>query len=241
MPDEASSLICAKGRLTAAIELTAYKFVVSNNTSGYTFLRRTAPPQGRISVQKILSLGVIELCYFVWVDVMSSTLLGTTPLLHYDTTIDASEKLCSKNLMEYFNGCPQEFISWFASISAMRLTTKQYNSHSPQIDCRPIESAIQEWGPVIDQTDLSRDAITRLAVIEGWRHAHLIYLNMGVGGVTSMDPKVQSSVKQIIQLSHVVKGPKLYERHMFAPAILGLFRLELAHIWSRSARASYKF
>ncbi|KAF8702099.1 hypothetical protein RHS03_06448, partial [Rhizoctonia solani] len=171
---------------------------------------------------------------------MSSTLLGTTPLLHYDTTIDASEKLRSKNLMEYFNGCPQEFIAWLASISAMRSTTKQYNSHSPQIDCRPVESAIQEWGPVIDQTDLSRDAITRLAGIEGWRHAHLIYLNMvsgetktitavfinalllnqGVGGVTSMDPKVQSSVKQIIQLSHLVKGQKLYERHMFAPAIL---------------------
>ncbi|KAF8748472.1 hypothetical protein RHS01_10804 [Rhizoctonia solani] len=162
----------------------------------------------------------MELCYFVWIDVMSSALLGTTPLLHYDTTIDASEKLRPKNLMEYFNGCPQEFISWFASISAMRSTAKQHNSHSPQIDCLPVESAIQEWGPVIDQTDLSRDAITRLAVIEGWRHALLIYLNMGVGGVTSMDPKVQSSVKQIIRLSHVVKGQKLYERHMFAPAIL---------------------
>ncbi|KDN42556.1 hypothetical protein RSAG8_06699, partial [Rhizoctonia solani AG-8 WAC10335] len=114
-PEEGSSLACKKGRLTAAIEvshsnqsrprlilsqLTGYKFFLSNNVSGYYFLRGLAPlvmriaylypqiwtRQGKISTQKMLDLGVLELCTFIWTDTMSSALLGTVPLLGYDTS-----------------------------------------------------------------------------------------------------------------------------------------------------------
>ncbi|CAE6390607.1 unnamed protein product [Rhizoctonia solani] len=231
-PDEGSSLICTQGRLVAAIELTAYKFFISNNASGYAFLKMTTPlvtrvachypqiwtQQGRISTQRLLSLGSMELCSFVWMDAMSSTLFGTTPLLCYDPCIQ--ENSYSRHPMEWMHGCPQVFVGWFVKLSVARSDTKQRGSTSPQIDWKIAEKEIQGWEPIINKTNLSKDSITRLAVVEGWRHALLIHLYMGAYGVTSMDPRVQSSVKQIVRLSQVAKDQTTYERHLFAPAIL---------------------
>ncbi|KAH7323336.1 fungal-specific transcription factor domain-containing protein [Rhizoctonia solani] len=231
-PEEGSSLICTKGRLTAAIELTAYKIFISNSASGYSFLRRAVPlatrvaynyPQiwtkrGKISTQELLSLDVVELCSFLWMDTMTSTLLGTTPLLCYDTA--PRDKLRLRHAIEWVNGCPQEFISWFARLNAARSTTTRHGNNPLLTDWERVEKEIHEWEPLIDRTGSSRDNITRLAVIEGWRNALLIYLYVGICGVTSVDPRVQFSVKQIIRLSQVAKLEVTYERHLFGPAIL---------------------
>ncbi|CAE6455546.1 unnamed protein product [Rhizoctonia solani] len=231
-PEEGWGLACAKGRLTVAIELTAYKFFISNNTSGYAFLRRLVPlvtrvaynypqiwtKQGRVSVQKILQLGVIELCSFLWMDTMTSTLLGTTPFLCYDTS--THEKLHSRYPLDWMNGCPQEFIGWFAKINTIRSTTTGRRSDSTLINWETVEKEIYGWKPIIDRADISRDSVTRLAVVEGWRNALLIYLYVGVCGLTSADRRVQIAVKQIIRLSQIVKHRATYERHLFGPAIL---------------------
>ncbi|CAE6519340.1 unnamed protein product [Rhizoctonia solani] len=229
-PEEGSSLLCTKGRLTVAIELTAYKIFISNTALGYSFLRRAVPlatrvaysypqiwtKQGKISTQKLLSLDVMELCSFLWMDTMTSTLLGTTPLLCYDTA--SRGKLRLRHAIEWMNGCPQEFISWFARLNIARSTTRDGNN--PLLtDWKMIEKEIREWEPLIDKTGFSRDTVTRLAVIEGWRNALLIYLYVGVCGMTSVDHRVQSAVKQILRLSQVAKLEVTYERHIFGPAI----------------------
>lgn len=62
--------------------------------------------------------------------------------------------------------------------------------------------------------------MARLAVHESWRHALLIYLYMGVCGVNSADPRVESSVTQIVQLINVVKHKDSFDRHLFVPCLL---------------------
>ncbi|KAG8748934.1 hypothetical protein FRC11_011732 [Ceratobasidium sp. 423] len=229
-PEEGSSLICTRGRLTAAIELTGYKFFISNNTSGYAFLQRMAPlvnrvvyhyphiwtKQGKISMQKMLDQGVLEFCSFILIDTMSSTLFGTAPLLCYDTSVCDKSNL--KQPLEWMNGCPQEFIVWFSRLNNLR-ATKQRGGNTLPSSWETIEKDIQALEPTIDKTEFSRDNIARLAVMEGWKTALLIYLYVGIYGVTSADPRVQAAVKQIIRLFQPVEHRAAFKRHLLAPAI----------------------
>ncbi|KAH7322342.1 hypothetical protein B0J17DRAFT_723507 [Rhizoctonia solani] len=228
-PEEGSGLICTRGRLTAAIELTGYKFFLSNNISGYSFLKRTVPlvtrvasyypqiwtKQGKIFTQKVLDLGVLELCYFVWADTMASTLLGTSPLLRYDSSI--CEGSNPKNHLEWMNGSPQEFIVWFSRLNDLR-ASKQRNGGEILVDWEKIEKDIQALETAVDRTECSSDNVARLAVVCGWKNALLIYLYVGVYGVNSSDSRVQSAVKQVIQLA-LVQHRTAFKRHLLAPAI----------------------
>ncbi|CAE6439411.1 unnamed protein product [Rhizoctonia solani] len=229
-PEEGSSLICTRGRLTAAIELTAYKFFLSNNVSGYSFLSMIAPlvmriayfypqiwtKQGKISTHKMLDLGILELCSFVWVDTMSSTLLGTVPLLGYDASI--CKKTNTGSLMEWMNGCPRELILWFSRLNILR-GSKQHHRGKLPTEWENIEADIKKFEPVVDKTECSRDNVARLAVVEGWKTALLIYLYIGLHGVPSSDRRVQSAVKQIIGLVQFVQHRAAFKRHLLAPAI----------------------
>ncbi|CAE7071824.1 unnamed protein product [Rhizoctonia solani] len=229
-PEEGSSLICARGRLTAAVELTGYKFFLSNNASGYSFLKRMVPlvmriayfypqiwtQQGTISTQKMLDLGILELCAFIWTDTMSSTLLGTVPLLGYDMSI--WEKSNTRNYMEWMNGCPRELLLWFSRLNALRTNNRRSGDGMPA-SWDMIEKDIQALEPVVDTTECSRDNVARLAVVEGWKTALLIYFYIGLYGITSCDPRVQSAVKQIIRLARFVQHRTAFKRHLLAPTI----------------------
>ncbi|CAE6388241.1 unnamed protein product [Rhizoctonia solani] len=231
-PEEGSSPVCAKGRLITAIELTSYKFVVSNSASGYSFLKMAVPltirvayeypqvwtKQGKISIHRILNDTTLpSFCAFLWMDTMASTFLGTTPLLCYDTSI--CEKSRSRHPMEWMNGCPREFIGWFGKLNEIRLNITRHGSCLIPIDWESMEKEIQAWKPVMDGVNFSRKNIARLAAVEGWRYAILIYLYVGICGVTTADHRVQSAVGQIIRLSHIMKQEAMYERHLFGPAI----------------------
>jgi hypothetical protein len=113
---------------------------------------------------------------FVWTDTISSTLFGTTPLLHYNIDTFVKQKTRSRHPIEWLNGCPQEFIIWFAKLNSARSSIKQHGNHSPHIDWEVVEKEIREWEAIVDNTDLSKNTVTRLAVLEAWRQALLIYL-----------------------------------------------------------------
>ncbi|CUA67097.1 hypothetical protein RSOLAG22IIIB_13242 [Rhizoctonia solani] len=72
---------------------------------------------------------------------------------------------------------------------------------------------------VPDETDTkaadSAQAVIRLAVRESWRHAALIYLYLAMCGARSDDPRIQSSVRQVIKLIDDIRPDNSYTTFFF--------------------------
>ncbi|KAH7338124.1 hypothetical protein B0J17DRAFT_717773 [Rhizoctonia solani] len=123
---------------------------------------------------------------------------GLPHQVEYDTTIYSRPNLSP---IQWTYGAPIEFQAVLADISACR-------DQSPTArDWRNIEQWLLTWQSLPGEHSFTESwmMIAWYAVQESWRLALLIYLYMAVCDIPSDDPRIQSHVKQILQVVGTVK------------------------------------
>ncbi|KDN38489.1 hypothetical protein RSAG8_09474, partial [Rhizoctonia solani AG-8 WAC10335] len=166
-----------------------------------------------IPLTRALSSTRGEINRFACTDVMTALALGLPTLAVYDTSLDELD-MPSFHAMEYVHGCPTEFLITLMEIHNWRL------EHPDDMCARQQWQAIEERIMRLrqaDETDAadSAQAVIRLAVRESWRHATLIYLYLAMCGARSDDPRIQSSVRQVIKLIDNVRPDTSYTTFFF--------------------------
>ncbi|CAE6365728.1 unnamed protein product [Rhizoctonia solani] len=210
-------------QLMIRIELAFLKFAIVDNTSGYSMLRRALPkflqfvaanpdlyieaPKGNLVVSFSRTLGAPhhELRRFVTYDTVAAFLLGVPPLAEYGYNDRRDSEITG---FDWVHGIPAEFIEIIAQINSRRA-----ESPATVDDPETLERRIWAWqshGTVPDKsTDSKETNMTRAQVQEGWRHALLIYVYMGICGVSSEDPRVQAAVRHIFSLAEVIGNSRV--------------------------------
>jgi hypothetical protein len=117
-----------------------------------------------------------ELCRFVFMDALSALLLGMPPLVEYDTSSPAIET-DPTHTPERVHGCPAALI---ITVVKIRICRSRVPRNLSRDMLKEIEADIWGWYPKCDygKLDNSWQLVARLAILEGWRHAALIYLYM---------------------------------------------------------------
>ncbi|CAE6528947.1 unnamed protein product [Rhizoctonia solani] len=181
-----------------------------------------------IPLSRALSSTRGEINRFACTDVMAALALGLPTLAAYDTSLDGLDTP-SFHAMEYVHGCPTEFLITLVDIHNWRLqhpddmcNRQQWLAIEERImkqQWLAIEERIMKFRQVADETDTkaadSAQAVIRLAVRESWRHAALIYLYLVMCGARSDDPRIQSSVHQVIKLIDNIRPNTSYTTFFF--------------------------
>ncbi|CAE6455510.1 unnamed protein product [Rhizoctonia solani] len=228
--------------LSGGLELVFLDFMTSNTRTGYqlfkrltpTFLRATQTLPSFCSSQKISLAEAFlapqfEIGRFVFMDAVSSLIFGVPPLIDYDTTmpfirpeLDCNGYPGCIHPTEWIHGSPLELTSLIVKISLWRAKNQGVES-APEESWKPLEAEAWAWAPRVSSPVSVNDPsqmVVRMAVQEGWRHAGLIYLYMGMCGCTSDDPRVQTSVGQIIQLLRILQPDLTTRSHYFIPCLV---------------------
>ncbi|CAE6465843.1 unnamed protein product [Rhizoctonia solani] len=169
-----------------------------------------------IPLARALSSTRGEINRFACTDVMAALALGLPTLVAYDTSSDGLDTL-SFHAMEYVHGCPTEFLITLVEIHNWGLQNPEGTCDQGQ--WQAIEERITKLRQVSDETDAraadSTQTIIRFAVRESWRHATLIYLYLVMCGARSDDPRIQSSVRQVIKLIDNIRPDTSYTTFFF--------------------------
>jgi hypothetical protein len=137
------------------------------------------PNLAGVSLAHALVSPQFELTRFVFMDAISSLALGFPPLIEYDTShppIRAQEV----HPMEWVHGCPAELVAAIIKINIWRAHNQAGGGEDMDRVSGEIEAAAWAWRPRYDYGPErnSWKVVARLAILEGWRHATLIYLYM---------------------------------------------------------------
>ncbi|KAF8606104.1 hypothetical protein BDV93DRAFT_520961 [Ceratobasidium sp. AG-I] len=142
--------------------------------------------------------------------------LGTPSLVQYDASDYPIVPVVVRPL-EWVHGIPEELIVNLVQINSWRASNPGIPNANDWLE---LELRALAWIPRTTELmgeDLSEDSykvVSRMAVQETWRHTVLIYIYMGMCLVDSHDPRVQHSVRQILQLMDVLSGSQL-DVHLF--------------------------
>ncbi|KAF8752502.1 GAL4-like Zn(II)2Cys6 (or C6 zinc) binuclear cluster DNA-binding domain [Rhizoctonia solani] len=205
-------------RLMAHLELATTKFNLVNTTSGYQLLRNALPKflqlaaadtnliveqldgSLTISFPRTLRAPRIELIRFVMHDAMLSFLLGLPPLVEYGYDCEYDSKYSG---YEWSYGIPVALLQIVTQVSSYRA-----GSRASIEDWKTLEMRVLNWKSQysIMQGTSATESVTRKRVVvqEGWRHVTLIYIYMGMCGVSSHDTRIQASVGRILQLGELL-------------------------------------
>ncbi|KAG8750936.1 hypothetical protein FRC12_012688 [Ceratobasidium sp. 428] len=226
-----------KERLSGVLDLSFLWYLTSNIKLGYNLLRLTAPvfmqvacadptlwprdpSSNGISLAHALLPPRGEISRFIFMDSISSFTFGVPPLVEYDTSHPMIEGQDSRAI-GWIHGCPSRFMLLVVKINQWRAQHPNscMEGSSPW---KEIEEDAWAYRPSCgyDPGSDSGRHVLRVAVQEGWRHAVLIYLYMGMCGVTSHDPRVQSSVQQISNSYNITKMQSATGMHLLAPVLL---------------------
>ncbi|KAF8688486.1 hypothetical protein RHS03_09573, partial [Rhizoctonia solani] len=213
-----SSLSDLADRLMAQLELTYLGFIAAGSTLGYQLLQKALPgflrlvaadpnlvaeqPDGGllVSFPRAFGTSLQEIKRFIIYDMATGFLLGVPPLLEYDYYGKCDPV---SHGSEWIHGVPAPLVEIISQINSWRAGFKV-----PLDDWRVLESRVMAWEvqPLPTEDGDSRMNVARLAIQEGWRHVVLIYIYMGICGVSSHYSRVQASIAQIIQLEGIVAG-----------------------------------
>ncbi|CUA73538.1 Transmembrane protein 184 homolog DDB_G0276041 [Dictyostelium discoideum] [Rhizoctonia solani] len=222
-------------KLTGLIELSISQSIVFGTAAGYNSFRLALPTflrlisddptllveQGRngllcISLPAVLISHHGELGRFVFQDIMCSLVLGLPTLAEYDSTgfpIVPGSDLAPDGI-HGVHGVPMEMIVNISEVHNWRAQRKV--ADWTELEMR---TWTWTWSQRDIQSEESAVMVHRVAIQEAWRHATLIYIYMGMCGVTSDDRRVQASVNQIVKLMGVV-GNTLMDVHFSALTIV---------------------
>ncbi|CAE6407658.1 C6 transcription factor, putative [Rhizoctonia solani] len=229
----ASPLDDLPDRLSAQLELMYLTFLTVDIASGYirlqkvlsNFLRLVATdptlyiehPNGNlvVSLPRTLSAPHNEFKRFLMSDNATALLLGVPPLVEYGYDGECDPV---SHAIEWIHGVPVIFSQAVAQVNSWRAGSRVV----PLDDWQALERRVLAWQPrivVLDGEDSGTGNVARLAVQESWRHAVLIYIYMGMCGVSSHDSRVQASTGQIVQLGETV-GNLPIGIHMFPHCVI---------------------
>ncbi|CAE6348192.1 unnamed protein product [Rhizoctonia solani] len=205
-------------RFRAHLELVFLKYSLVDGVSAYTLLRTALPmflsfistesdllidqPNGSLAVSfaNTLRSPRHELARFVGNDVILPFLLGAPPLAEY-----AYERSCDHDQFEWVHGIPISLFQTVSQVNSWRAGSKVFLE-----DWQTLEQRTLAWRSPYDTSDVPfvpESATSEMAAVrEGWRYVVLIYIYMGVCGVSSHDSRVQASVDRIFQLSGTVRS-----------------------------------
>ncbi|KAJ1305584.1 hypothetical protein OPQ81_000582 [Rhizoctonia solani] len=219
--------------LMAQLELAFLKFTIVDNVSGYISLKKALPGFFQlvagdtnlytehsngyliVSFPRTLSSPRHELKRFVLYDTVSSLVLGIPPLVDYGYDEECDP---GSHGLEWVHGIPVALMEIISQINTWRAGSRI----APMDNWQVLERRVLAWQPVGQGSEDSvTGSVARLAVQESWRHVVLIYIYMGVCGVSSHDPRVQASVHRIVQLGETV-ADLLVGIHTFTQCIAGL-------------------
>ncbi|CAE6433684.1 unnamed protein product [Rhizoctonia solani] len=210
--------INAAGRLLTQLEIVFLKFMSIGIISGYIVLQKALPgflsmiaadsdsctehPGGSLVVSFAHTFGAprYEIKRFVMYDIATSLVLGVPPLVEYG--YDSECDLISYGLGQ-LHRIPAPLVEIISQVNSWRGGSRV----TPLDDWRNLERRVLAWQPrpIVSETEGSNTGKTgRLAIHEGWRHVTLIYIYMGMCGVSSHDPRVQSSIARIVKLGEAV-------------------------------------
>ncbi|KAG8704826.1 hypothetical protein FRC09_003309 [Ceratobasidium sp. 395] len=230
---EISSL---RARLSSSLDLSLYSSLIVNNSTGYSMFRKSAPVFVRLATQyphlwtqdSTISLNAalyaqgFDIPRFTFLDTIYALVFGVAPLIHYDMGRPRSMDMDHFRSLEWVLGCPPEAVFALAKINAWRVSQRlEHTATMPKLNqWREIEEQLQAWRLTVEHIDEPSNVVARLAVFEGWRQAALIYLYMGMCGVNSADPRVESSVRQIAQLIGTIQPGVSPEPYMMIPCLI---------------------
>ncbi|CAE6461951.1 unnamed protein product, partial [Rhizoctonia solani] len=222
-------------RLNGLLQLTLVQFIVLGTAVGYAtfrlalsnFLRLVSEDSNLwarrerngllcVSLPKALTSTWIEIRRFIFQDVIYSLILGLPTLAEYDSIgfpiiPGAAGPI---NPLDGVHGVPAEMVISITEVHNWRARLQN-------VDWAVLESRTWawDWTQRNVQSEESDQIIHRAAILEAWRHSTLIYIRMGVGGVTSHDQQVQASVRQIVKLMGLVGDTEL-DVHFSVPSII---------------------
>ncbi|KAG9101788.1 hypothetical protein FRC06_002614 [Ceratobasidium sp. 370] len=228
----------SQDRLTGALEVNLLKLRLSKSPNVYHLLRDSVPvflrlalavmmqqptsrPSPSISLAHILKSTHYELGHFIMLDSLCSMLYALPQVIDYDTSV--APLRFDLHPVEWIHGCPATLQVTLIDINS--LFHRKQAGQEP--DWQPIERHLKSWQPVMltSGDGESWGAIARLAVHESWRHSLLIYLYMAIC-VASDDARVQESVRQIFQLTRIIRRS---EKSFANAHLLGQYIIEYAH------------
>lgn len=194
-----------------------------------------------IAIPKAIQCRDHEIRHFAFHDTVFALALGTLPLINYDTTtpwVDEGKE-CG---LEFVYGVPVGLILQIAKVNSSRATQLIGRAAPHQDEWREIESHIRRWNPSIDRTEGPSNTIVKFVVQECWRQTTLIYLYMVyqtfkildsslmlttifqcMCKVDSADPRVESAVRQVIQLASIMETFHPLKSHLFIPCLVVRF------------------
>ncbi|CAE6528825.1 unnamed protein product [Rhizoctonia solani] len=158
-----------------------------------------------IPLSNILGSEVHEVVYFALIDCTYSMATGLPQQVEYDTTIYASSRSSpqpnSSSSHQWAHSSPTEFQLVLADINACR------DKSTTARDWRDIEQWLLAWQsrPAEHKFTESWMTVAWYAVQESWRLALLVYMYMAVCGISSDDSRIQSRIRQIIQVVGTIK------------------------------------
>ncbi|KAG9121300.1 hypothetical protein FRC07_002785, partial [Ceratobasidium sp. 392] len=170
-----------------------------------------------VSLPRALSTERYEIRRFVFYDIITAFILGLPQLVEYDT--DELSILSERvQPLEWVHGLPVELTANIVQVNAWRTSCPGIPNMNGWVD---LEMRTLAWEPRTReiQGGDSFDVVARLAVQESWRHAVLIYIYMGMCGVSSGDFRVRSSVRQIIRLVDLISSAAI-DVHLIIPCVV---------------------
>ncbi|CAE6521773.1 unnamed protein product [Rhizoctonia solani] len=210
-------------RFAVQLELAFLKFAAVDSALGYDLLRKALPrflqivaadsdlhkelPNRNlvVSFPHTLSAPRYELRRFVLCDAITSFIFGVPPFVDYAYDVECD---AMSHGLEWVHGIPVLILQIVSQINSWRASSRTSGWEA-------LETRILAWEP---SEDSATDA-ARVAVREGWRHIVLIYLYMGLCGVSSDDSRVQASVHRIVQLGETVTNLPIGV-HMFTHCVV---------------------
>ncbi|KAJ1303619.1 hypothetical protein OPQ81_011802 [Rhizoctonia solani] len=221
-------------RLSDILEVLLLKVILFDASTTYQLLCRAMPsflqrvfsdPALKHTQQTSTSVSIAHLlasprfgpAYFMVMDIMASMVYGIPQLVDYDT--DTEPFHLEPHPLEWIDCFPGEFQIMLAKINV-------YRDRGPiGRDWRDIEQGLFSWmsRPKFEPKVLeSWKSIAWMAVQETWRHTLLIYLYLVVCRVSTDDPRVQSSLRQLIQLMGTIRrqDPPVANVQLFAQLLI---------------------
>ncbi|CAE6472890.1 unnamed protein product [Rhizoctonia solani] len=222
-------------RLVAHCRLAVFAFMISNSSVGYKIFRKGVPTflqlaarfpelwksDSTIFLSPTLHTRGYALAKFVVMDTIAALAFGTSPLIHYDATIQKEDYQPHKfQFLEPVYACPVIVLMTFAGVNASRVSQLMGHDGATAGGAEEYESAVRNWKPNLNYADSGPELVVRLAVQESWRQAALIYLYMGMCGANSADSRVEPLVRQVAQLASTVEAGSPLETHLFVPCLI---------------------
>ncbi|KAF8685580.1 hypothetical protein RHS04_00774 [Rhizoctonia solani] len=168
-----------------------------------------------ISLPRMLYALRPELVRFSYYDTISSFLLGVPPLVEYGYNTEHNADPKHENFgYEWVHGIPAVLLQVIAQVNSWRAGSRVPLDHWQALEQRVL-SWTSRYAMLNDSAIAESATCLRAAVQEGWKHVVLIYIYMGICGVSSHDSRVQASVDRIFELGEAVGSSQLGV-HMFS-------------------------